>query len=538
MEGSRQKFELWQPMLIAFVLGLGMIIGTQLDDELPIGPLAQTNEKSEDWDELLRAINFIRSRYGDSIAIDSISDGAIQYMVDQLDPHSYYLSGGDYAYFKERIAGNYDGIGIEYETFEDTVYLTWVFAEGPAAEVGLKQGDQILAINNQMVSGQGLTKEQIWEVWKDTKRSFSMVLQPVNSTASREVQLTKGVIEFPSVPVATQLGGTIGYIKITRFASGTYTQFMKGLERLADQGIKNLIIDVRNNPGGSLQEVVKILDQLINEKDALLLYTMGEKTKKQEYRSTGRVFHRMNDLVILVNEHSVSASEVLAGVLQDLGRAKIVGRRTFGKALVQEMYDLSDEAALNLSIGKYYLPSGRYIQRSYKDKSAYKTDLKKRIRNGELFVDHVLSIDSNHMQESSDGVIRPVGEGVVPDVFVGIDSLQYSDYWKHRKRDFNRTTFSWLRKSQVDSNNVGQMLNQDSLLYHEVVASYVPDSRVGTSTEDHWKDFLIRQSKFNMLWYVNRERAMIEYGQHLDWDLQTALRLLRKSDLGSKKDQL
>lgn len=536
MEGSKQKFEFWQPLMIAFVLGIGMIIGTQLDDELPKEPLWTSVEKSEDWTELISAIKFIRSRYGDSIEIDSISDSAIRYIVDQLDPHSYYLSGGDFLYFKERIAGNYDGIGIEYETINDTVYLTWVISEGPAFRSGLRQGDRIMAINDQLVSGQGLSKEQIWDIWKDTDEIVSIDFQPSTSTSAKEIQVTRGSIKVPSVPVAELLKDDVGYLKITRFASGTYTQFMQGLEKLVGQGARDLVIDVRNNPGGSLQEVVKILDQLVEDKDALLLYTKGEKTKRQEYRSTGRVFHRMDNVVVLVNEHSVSASEVLAGVLQDIGRAKIVGRRTFGKALVQEMYDLSDDAALNLSIGKYYLPSGRYIQRSYKDKSAYQNDLQARIESGELYNEDAIVISSDKMQKSSDGVRRPVGEGVVPDVFVGMDSLYFSDYWKHREKDFFRSTFSWSQKMHIDSNNILQVLQQDSLLHDEVIASFVPQDDLESANREHWIDFLRKQSKFNMLWYFDHEKAMARYGQNLDLDLQAALNLFTRDDLGAKEN--
>ena len=246
---------------------------------------------------------------------------------------------------------------------------------------------------------------------------------------------------------------------------------MDSLGVLIDQNVNDLIIDVRDNPGGSFQEVVKILNQLISEEDVLMVYMDGKHLKRTEYRSTGKPFFRLGELVILVNEHSASASEVLAGVLQDLGRATIVGRRTFGKALVQEMYALGADASLNLTVGKYYLPSGRFIQKTYSDRIAYDHELQDRMESGELIKADSVRVDSTLMIRDAHDVLRPVGQGIVPDIFVPLDSMtsiyQSSELSKQVSKELLK--FYPRHREQIDSllhlPHFTEHLGMDTLAY-------------------------------------------------------------------------
>ena len=510
-----------------------MLVGTQMDDELPDAPLWQSSDRKSDWNELISTVRFIQSRYGDTLDTDSIVEQTIQYLVDKLDPHSYYLSGVDYQRFKERLTGGYEGIGVEYQVLDDSVVLSWIYPNGPAAEAGLKQGDVVLAIDQVVISGQNLTDKDVWQAWKDTGRSFALTFLSRSESSVKDAVLTKGDIELRSVPVA-QLFDQVGYLKILRFNKGTYSEFMEGLEVLVEDGAKDLIIDVRDNPGGSLHEVVKILDQLVLDKDQLLLYMQGAQTKRTEHRSTGRVFFPMERIVVLINEHSVSASEVLAGVLQDLGRAKVAGRRSFGKALVQEMYTLDDYAALNLSIGKYYLPGGRYIQRSYRDRDGYLDELEARVRSGELFESDSLKPDEQPQGPSVDGVKRPIGQGIYPDLFVPANPLAYSAHWKQIKVPFSKATFSWFTDLKLDSTQLDQVMSLDSILDTHVYG-YLPSVDSIPDTQP-WKNFLKDEARLHFLAYLGKEGAIAKYGNHLDPVLAEALKYLQQ-DLGAQKNQ-
>ncbi len=454
MQSSDQnsRYEIWQPLLLALVLAGGMLLGTRLDDELPLIS-KYTYKKTEDpWEELKRVIGFIESRYGDSLQVDSISEDAIRLLVSRLDPHSYYLSGTDYLHFKERMKGSYIGIGIDYDIIRDTLVLLNVVPGGPAEQAGLRKGDQILAIDDQVVSGQGMTHQQTYLIWKESKRKLQLTVK--NSQGIQTVEVERGPVTLYSVPVGAMVKDSIGYIKITRFASDTYREFMNHLEKLSDQGLRDLIIDVRQNPGGSLDQVIKILNQLVEERDKLLLYTEGFHSRKVEYKSTGRTFFPIRKIAVIINENSVSASEVLAGSLQDLDRAVIVGRRSFGKGLVQEMYDLSPRSAINLTVARYYLPSGRSIQRSYDDREGYDRELHDRITNGELFTEDSLMIHRKRSPEDLNGQFRPSGEGVVPDIFVAADSFYYSPVWKEYEHLVYSDAFDYYIQHQVQLRQV------------------------------------------------------------------------------------
>lgn len=443
MEENR-TYQILQPLLLAAVLVLGMFIGTQIDDQLPGGDLMRSHQQDE-WDEVVDVVEYVKSRYGEELDEDSISEAMIETLVSHLDPHSYYLSGLEYISFRERMASSYTGIGIDYQVIDDTVTLIRIMENSPAESAQLHIGDQILAIDGTSLSD--LNKEEAYEVWRNTSSSLSLTVRRPGQ-GIREVELEKDHIAMPSVPVALMIDEDIGYIRIERFSNDTYRSFMEYLEPLYnEEGLRKLIIDVRYNPGGSLDQVVKILNQLVVEKDQLMLYMEGTHVKKTEYKSTGKVFFPLENTVVIINEHSVSASEVLAGVLQDLGLATVVGRRSFGKALVQEMYPVSDESAINLTIGKYYLPSGRFIQKSFEDRAAYEREIDRRFTSGELFVEDSFDLRDVSMMKASNGVERPIGEGVIPDVFVAADSFHYQSHWKMIDRFLYLKAYQYLEKN-------------------------------------------------------------------------------------------
>lgn len=527
MESSKQRrYEIWQPLLLALVLAGGMLLGTRLDDELPnLSKPVFTPKQEDPWDELKKVIGFIESRYGDTLPVDSISDAVIHLLVKNLDPHSYYLSGLEYRGFKERMMGSYVGIGIDYSIIADTMYLLKVMPNSPAERAGLLKGDQIMQVNGDTVSGKGLSAKQAYEIWKKSEDVIKLGIRKNRET--HEISVEKGPINLYSVPVSTLIDSLTGYIKIDRFASDTYREFMNHLEKLVDQGMQNLIIDVRENPGGSLDQVIKIINQLVDERDQLLLYTEGLHSKRVEYKSTGKTFFPLDKIVVLINENSVSASEVLAGVLQDLGRATIVGRRSFGKGLVQEMYDLTPESALNLTVAKYYLPSGRSIQKSYKNRDEYEHELDERFGNGELFNEDSILIDAGEAMNDTKGKRRPSGEGIVPDVFVPADSFFFSPGWKTKEHQVYSDAFIFYlhhRQEITDSLEQGVSLHvfDDSILHRPI---FQPEHRLDSSTRQKLLEGYTHLIKWHHYGASGYFEKMIEE----DEEIQTALKVINGS---------
>lgn len=521
---KKRKYEIWQPLLLALVLAGGMLLGTRLDDELPnLSKPTYTAKQEDPWDELKKVIGFIESRYGDTLPIDSISQEAIHLLVKNLDPHSYYLSGLEYRGFKERMMGSYVGIGIDYSIIDDTMYLLKVIPGSPAEKSGLIKGDQIMEVNHDTVSGKGLTAKEAYEIWKKSDQIIQLAV--LKNKKIEEFEIEKGPINLHSVPVGTLVDSLTGYIKIDRFASDTYREFMDHLEKLAEKGMQNLIIDVRENPGGSLDQVIKIINQLVDERDQLLLYTEGLHSKRVEYKSTGKTFFPLKEIVVIINENSVSASEVLAGVLQDLGRATIVGRRSYGKGLVQEMYDLTPESAINLTVAKYYLPSGRSIQKSYKDRDQYEHELDDRFGNGELFSEDSMVINEKDAVNDNQGKMRPSGEGIVPDVFVAADSFFFSPGWKAQEYKIYSDAFIFYlrhRQAIADSLHKGISLEvfNDSILNRPLFSE-------GNSMDSMTKRKVLEGYFHLIQWHHYGPDQYFEKMVDEDEEIQTALEVIK-----------
>lgn len=498
-------------------------MGTRLDDDLPNLSKPTFIPKQEDpWDELKKVVGFIESRYGDTLPVDSISHEAIKLLVQNLDPHSYYLSGLEYRNFQERMTGSYIGIGIDYNIIQDTMYLIKVVPNSPAERAGLRKGDRIMEIDHRRVSGASLDQKEAYEIWKNSDKIIQLGVKENDSL--KMVSVEKGQVILYSVPIGIMVDSLNGYIKIDRFASDTYREFMDHIENLVHKGMKNLIIDVRENPGGSLDQVIKIINQLIDERDQLLLYTEGLHTKRVEYKSTGKTFFPLDKLVVIINENSVSASEVLAGSLQDLGRATIVGRRSFGKGLVQEMYNLTPESAINLTVAKYYLPSGRSIQKSYENRTEYENEVDARVENGELFIEDSIINRGKDAMNDSNGKLRPSGEGIIPDVFVPADSFFFSPGWKAQEHQIYSDAFIFYLQHETAISdslvNDGSLSAFDKLILQRPIFSF-----------DNGIDSTIRRKLLDgyhhlIKWHHYGPAGYYEHRMNDDEEIQTALKVI------------
>ena len=360
------SYKIWLPLLLAISTAIGMLVGYRMssenfNDSDMVSGLSSKSQQEKTLEEILK---YIDNKYVDSIDQKVLVEAATNAMLDQLDPHSVYISPEQIADVNEGMSGFYKGMGIETVYLDDTLRVVRVLGESPAEKAGITYGDLITTVNDSLLAGQGRERDEQWEMLRATSDlTFNLGIIDKDGK-SKEAIVTPEKIKAPNVDFFEHEG--TAYINILRFSDKTYEGIVDALESLQDNKIiDKLILDLRNNPGGYLPEATKILNQLFVEDKRLLVYTEDRTKRKTEYKTTGRPFYQINKLVILVNEGSASASEIIAGALQDWDKAIIVGKETFGKGLVQEQFSLSNGGAVRLTTARYYTPSGRSIQTPY-----------------------------------------------------------------------------------------------------------------------------------------------------------------------------
>jgi carboxyl-terminal processing protease len=427
--GNLNRWMVWLPLLLAAMLVVGITIGLELHSRGPV--LTYTKELPAEevgiyghgkLEELLR---YIEAKYVDSVDREELVQAAIDEMLEDLDPHSTYLPAEQVRQEAERLEGNFDGIGIEFMVMDDTVRVVHPIAGGPSAAAGIQAGDNIVTIEDTLVAGVEMETSDIMRRLRGQKGSKVRIgiLRP-GEDKLREMTITRDQIPMESVDAAYMIHPGVAYVRINRFSATTSQEFNTHLRGMADQeGMQDLIIDLRQNPGGYLREATSILSQLFPKSNQLLVYTEGRASERQDHTTTGRALFDIRNVVVLIDEGSASASEILAGAVQDNDRGVIVGRRSYGKGLVQEQYNLSDGSAIRLTVARYYIPSGRSIQKPYDDRKAYVHDLIDRQENGELFYqDSLPKVDTLAYYTSSGRKVYG-GGGIFPDVFVPLDSV-------------------------------------------------------------------------------------------------------------------
>ena len=419
---GNKKLQVWLPLIFSLVMIAGMMLGYKL------GSQGGGNSKffsSNKRSSLQEALDLIKLKYVDSVRIDSLEGKAIQEMMNELDPHSVYLPPVDLKEANEDLAGNFQGIGVEFNIFSDTVNVVYVIPGGPSDKAGLLIGDKILKVNDSSIAGRKLQVDDIKKFIRGPRGSKAN-LQIVRAGVVKMLSVTRGTIPVSSVDATYMLDKTTGYIKLNRFTENSYEEFMEALESLKKNDLKGLVFDLRGNGGGFMNEAVDIADEFLDG-DKLIVYTQGVNSKKVEYRCKRPGQFETGKLVLLVDELSASASEVIAGCLQDWCRATIIGRRTFGKGLVQQQYDLSDGSAIRLTVARYYTPLGRSIQRSYeKGKKVYMDDLWERFNSGEMVsYDSIKNHNGGKKFLTSCKDTLYAGDGITPAIFIPLDTTLY-----------------------------------------------------------------------------------------------------------------
>lgn len=434
---------------------------------------------------LQEIMDLIRIKYVDTLKTGDLQQEAIDGLLGHLDPHSVYIPPSHLQEVNEDLEGNFEGIGVEFNITADTVNVVSVLAGGPSEAAGVLTGDKIIKVNDTLVAGNGITPERIRKLLRGPKGS------EVNVTMLRQrkpvdIKIKRGVIPLLSIDASYLITPEIGYIKMSKFAATTYQEFMDALRKLQRQGMKKLVIDLRQNGGGFLDAATRIADEVLDD-NKLILYTKGKSYPRTDYKCEKPGLFEKGALAILTDEGSASASEILAGSVQDWDRGVIIGRRTFGKGLVQEQFDLSNGGALRLTVARYYIPSGRSIQKPYTNgREAYEEDITNRFNHGEFVnKDSVKPIDTVPYKTAGGRVVYG-GGGITPDIFIPFDTARFSpvltemytrntfanfayQYYSNRTEDFSRyndaVTFNKnFRTGDAIYNDFLQFARKDSIV--------------------------------------------------------------------------
>lgn len=416
------------PLLMALCVVIGILVGTFYANHFSGNRLNIINSGSNRLNNLLHIID---DQYVDKVNIDSLVDKAIPQILADLDPHSVYISAKDVQQATDDLKGSFSGVGIEFVIRDDTIRVQGVVKNGPAEQAGILAGDKIVSVDGKPFVGKVVTNSEAMRRLKgpkDTKVKIGVVRYGQKKV--KQFTITRGDIPQKSISAAYMLDENTGYIKIKNFGENTYPELLIALAKLSQEGFGNLVIDLRDNTGGYLNSAVQMANEFL-PKNRLIVYTEGRRSPRQDFKSDGRGSYQNIPLVVLINEASASASEIFAGAMQDNDRATIIGRRSFGKGLVQKQMDFPDGSMIRLTVARYYTPSGRCIQKPYVsgDNQDYEEDLIVRYQHGEFF-----SQDSiKHTGPAYHTVIgRTVygGGGITPDIFIPEDTVDYTSYFK------------------------------------------------------------------------------------------------------------
>lgn len=427
MNYNNSKRSIFLPLLLAISLAGGILLGIYLpkQSDMPQHPSLRSRN-----DKINSILNIIESNYVDTVNRNELVETAIPAILKKLDPHTVYIPAKDLKRANEPLQGNFEGIGISFNMLTDTILVISTIPGGPSEKLGLLPGDKILYINDSLVAGRKISDQRIMGMLKGPRgTSVNVKILRKGQPELLSFDIVRDKIPIYSVDVSYMVNKNTGYIRINNFAMTTFDEFMKGLRDLKSQGMQKLIIDLRGNSGGIMESAIQIANQFLKE-GQLIVYTKGRTQPRSEARATGKGEFETGDLVILIDEWSASASEILAGAIQDNDRGTIIGRRSFGKGLVQEPFQFSDGSGMRLTIARYYTPTGRSIQKPYKEGfEEYYDDLNTRYSRHEFE-----NSDSIHFADSlkfitPGGKIVYGGGGIMPDKFVPVDTTGITPYF-------------------------------------------------------------------------------------------------------------
>ena len=459
---------IWYPLVISIAIVLGIVIGNYIS----------TKKFTLDKDRKINAVlNLIQSEYVDSIDVKDLVEQAIPAIIGNLDPHSYYIPASDIRAENEKLDGSLSGIGVSFFMMNDTANVDQVIPNGPAEKVGMLAGDRIISVNGESIVGGTLTAEGIRSKIRGEKGTKVKIGVKRNSSKKTlTFTITRDDIPMNTVDVSYMIDDKTGYIKIAQFGKNTYDEFFAALSKLKKDGASRYIVDLRGNPGGYMDMAILMVNEFL-EQGELIVYTKGRKEREdiQVWSDDQGSFHDAQ-VAVLIDEYSASASEIMAGALQDNDRGLVVGRRSFGKGLVQKQIYLPDSSAIRLTIARYYTPSHRCIQKDYTlgDEDDYSKELYDRYSHGELYSADSIKVDKSKIFRTANGRIVYGGGGIVPDIFVPNDTTGVTTYYRavanlgllqqyvYTYVDINRDQ---LKNVKTVKQLMGMMPSDDALTY-------------------------------------------------------------------------
>lgn len=420
------NWNLITPLIIGVSISIGFIIGRTSTTQT--SPAIKKTPNSSSFNLLGELINYIDAEYVDPVKKDELIDHTITNLLQELDPHSYYITPEEYAQMNEPLEGNFDGIGIQFNIQKDTLVVIDPISGGPSQQVGIKAGDRMVRVNDSLIAGVGIRNNEILKLLKGPKGTKVSVTIKRKKSPELNFTITRDKIPIHSVSVAYMLTENVGYIKVDRFGANTPDEFFEGVSKLVQKGASHLTVDLRGNGGGYMTAATDMLDGFF-DKGVLLVYTEGKSRPKKEILSKTNAEFKSMTITVLIDESSASASEIFAGAIQDHDRGVIIGRRSFGKGLVQEQTMWPNGAATRLTIARYYTPSGRCIQKPYADGAeSYNDEYYHRYQNGEMLSKDSIHIIDTAVYTTDKGRLVYGSGGIIPDVFVAIDTTQGSSY--------------------------------------------------------------------------------------------------------------
>lgn len=489
------------PLLMALCIVVGILIGNFYANHFSGNRLNIINSGSNRLSNLLHIID---DQYVDKVNIDSLVDNAIPLILSELDPHSVYINAQDAQAATDDLKGSFTGIGVEFNIRQDTIHVQNVIKNGPAERAGLLAGDKIVSVDGKPFVGKIVTNQEAQRRLKGPKDTKVKVgVMRYGSKKVKEFVITRGDIPQKSIAATYMLDEKTGYVRIKSFGETTYPELLIALAQLSEQGFQNLVIDLRDNTGGYLTSAIQIANEFL-AKNKLIVYTQGRKSPKQEYRSDGHGSYQKIPLVVLINEGSASSSEIFAGAMQDNDRATIIGRRSFGKGLVQQQIGFPDGSIIRLTIARYYTPSGRCIQKPYTtgDDKDYEQDLLTRYQHGEFFSQDSIK-HSGPAYYTGNGRKVYGGGGITPDIFVPEETLNVTSYYKEASMSglILQFAFTYTDDNRPKLNNFTEMMQLANYLVKQNTVD-----KFATYADKHGlkrRNLMIRKSHKLLERYIN-----------------------------------
>lgn len=449
---------IYLPIVLSLALAIGLLMGSFLNFPATQRGMISSSNKSK----LNKLIDFIDSEYVDNVNTDSIVDITVNSILEKLDPHSVYIAKSEMDEVAQSMRGDFVGIGVNFYMYKDSVAVIKPIPGGPSERAGIKAGDRILFADNSKLYGRKLPNDTLFTKLKGEEGSkVTLTIFRKSENKKFKVDVQRDIVPIKSVDAAVMASKNTGYIKVNRFAETTGDEFHRALINLKAQGATQLVVDLRDNGGGYLEKAVQIADEFLKDGD-LIVKTKNKKNRVDETFATKKGDFETGKLYVLINENSASASEIFAGAIQDNDRGVIVGRRSFGKGLVQREMPLGDGSAVRLTVARYYTPSGRSIQRSYeKGGDAYFNDFEKRFESGELYAADSIKVADTLKFKTTKGRVVYGGGGIIPDVFVPLEGKHGDEavtlimqtgivsYFVFEQLDKDRTGFKGLKAPQI-----------------------------------------------------------------------------------------